>query len=210
MSKPVQWLFIPPNGAAIKQQVMPGMIPGVYAAANAMILEFAPEKKKEMLEWLRITLTQFEHGEGSPDAQFWREQAQSAMKGGGGSAIAPEVAVMSQPAPPLGEVPIEVRLSVQSVAASAAARLNRDLEDNAVTTPEPAEPPSAVPPNVMRDTLAPEAMRPSGVLANSLNAEFNPMVDPCPSCGGQLEVKFINGMAAIKCALQGCRGIVAS
>lgn len=200
-----KWLLTPPNGTAIRQQVIQasGAQAGQYAAANAIIIEFETGRKPEMLEWLALELTKFEHGEETPQAQHWKAAAEAALKQPAQApSIPPEIAVMSQPAPPIAELPPEVRLAAraQSIPAS---RIPAAPVPESPGLPETAGEPA---PQVIRVVPDTDDAPTEKTLAQQA-IEFNPLKDPCPLCKGALKVTWAHGMVAIKCGTQGCLGV---
>lgn len=200
-----KWLLTPPNGTAIRQQIIQasGAQAGQYAAANAIIIEFESGRKQEMLEWLMLELTKFEHGEETPQAQHWKAAAEAVLKGQvQAPAIPPEIAVMNQPAPPITELPPEVRL-----AGAAQAMPARRIP----TAPAPAQPPASNEPPARVIAVVPDVddapTQPNSIAQEAIAGTFNPLVDPCPRCNGKLELKWAAGMVAIKCSTQGCLGV---
>lgn len=210
MADPItKWLLTPPNGTAIRQQIMPsaGGIGGVYAGANAIIIEFATERKEEMLEWLMLELTKFEHGDNTPQAQHWKAAAEKALLDQSRHPpIPPEIAVMGQPAPPITVLPAEVRLAAQ---AAAAPTMRNMIGTTIPGNPGPPSAPAPATPlaegviRVVPDIDTP----PMSIAEKAIASSFNPLVDACPTCGGKLELKWAGGMVAIKCSTQGCLGV---
>jgi hypothetical protein len=201
-----KWLLTPPHGTAIRQQIIQAGAAqaGQYSAANAIIIEFAEERKTEMLEWMRLEVLKFEHGtEATPEASHYRAVAEQLLKNAQHPSIPPEVAVMNQPAPPIKDLPPEVRLAAQAQAMPSARIPAAPPVPS--TQPEPSAPAAPVI-RVVPDVEP--ASEPTTIAERAIAAStFNPLTDPCPACGGQLKLTWAAGMVAIKCGTQGCLGV---